>query len=94
MLFLIFKIFSSLQGHLPFSVHFFLHFYGVTFFGTPNMTCVSLASTNVNDNSKAATFSAFYTFYNSIAIIAIYSDIPLAFAMKAPFITNQLTRWR
>ena len=31
-----YQIFSSLLGQLSFSVHFFLHFYGVTFFGTPN----------------------------------------------------------
>ena len=31
-----YQIFSSLLGHLLFSVHFLLHFYGVTFFGTPN----------------------------------------------------------
>ena len=33
-----YQIFSSLLGHLSFSVQFFLHFYGVTFFGTPNIT--------------------------------------------------------
>ena len=33
-----YQIFSSLLDHLPFSVHFFLHFYGVTFFGTPNIS--------------------------------------------------------
>ena len=37
MLLIMYQIFSSLLGHLPFLVHFFLHFYGVTFFGTPNM---------------------------------------------------------
>ena len=37
MLLIINQIFSSLLGHLPFSVQFFLHFYGVTFFGTPNI---------------------------------------------------------
>ena len=36
MLLIMYQIFSSLLGHLPFSVQFFLHFYGVTFFGTPN----------------------------------------------------------
>ena len=36
MLLIMYQIFSSLLGHLPFSVHFLLHFYGVTFFGTPN----------------------------------------------------------
>ena len=36
MLLIMYKIFSSLLGHLPFSVQFFLHFYGATFFGTPN----------------------------------------------------------
>ena len=37
MLLIIYQIFSSLVGQLLFSVHFFLHFYGVTFFGTPNI---------------------------------------------------------
>ena len=37
MLLIIYQIFSSLLSHLPFSVQFFLHFYGVTFFGTPNI---------------------------------------------------------
>ena len=37
MLLIMYQIFSSLLGHLPFSVHFLLHFYGVTFFGTPNI---------------------------------------------------------
>ena len=36
-LLIMYQIFSSLLGQLPFSLHFFLHFYGVTFFGTPNM---------------------------------------------------------
>ena len=36
MLLIIYQIFSSLLGNLPFLVQFFLHFYGVTFFGTPN----------------------------------------------------------
>ena len=36
MLLLMYQVFSSLLGHLPFSVHLFLPFYGVTFFGTPN----------------------------------------------------------
>ena len=36
MLLIIYQIFNSLLGNLPFSVQFFLHFYGVTFFGTPN----------------------------------------------------------
>ena len=36
MLLIMYQIFSSLLGHLPFLVHFLLHFYGVTFFGTPN----------------------------------------------------------
>ena len=38
MLLIMYQIFSSLLGHLPFSVQFFPHFYGVTFFGTPNIT--------------------------------------------------------
>ena len=37
MLLIMYQIFSSLLGQLSFSVHFFLHFYGVTFFGTPNI---------------------------------------------------------
>ena len=40
MLLLMYQIFSSLLGHLPFSMHFFLHFYGVTFSGTPNIFVV------------------------------------------------------
>ena len=36
MLLFMYQIFSSLLGYLPFLVQFFLHFYGVTFFGTPN----------------------------------------------------------
>ena len=32
MLLIIYQIFSSLLGHLPFLVHFLLPFYGVTFF--------------------------------------------------------------
>ena len=44
MLLIMYQIFSSLLGHLPFSVQFFLHSYGVTFFGTPNIAqkCPSL----------------------------------------------------
>ena len=38
MLLIMYQIFSSLLGRLPFSEHFFLHFYGVTFFGTSNIT--------------------------------------------------------
>ena len=37
MLLIMYQILSSLLSHLPFSVHFLLHFYGVTFFGTPNI---------------------------------------------------------
>ena len=37
MLLIMYQIFSSLLGYLPFSVQFFPHFYGVTFFGTPNI---------------------------------------------------------
>ena len=37
MLLIMYQIFSSLLGHLLFSVHFLLYFYGVTFFGTPNI---------------------------------------------------------
>ena len=37
MLLIMYQILSSLLGHLPFSMHFLLHFYGVTFFGTPNI---------------------------------------------------------
>ena len=37
LLLIMYQIFNSLLGHLPFSVNFFLHFYGVTFFGTPNI---------------------------------------------------------
>ena len=44
MLLIMYQIFSSLQGHLPFSVHFLLHFYGVTFFGTPNIATERLDS--------------------------------------------------
>ena len=36
MLLIMHQVFSSLLRHLPFSVHFFIPFYGVTFFGTPN----------------------------------------------------------
>ena len=43
MLLIMYQIFSSLIGHLPFSVHFLLHFNGVTFFGTPN-TMLMVAS--------------------------------------------------
>ena len=46
MLLIMYQIFSSLLGHLPFSVHFLLHFYGVTFFGTPN---ISLTETLIID---------------------------------------------
>ena len=42
MLLIMYQIFSSLLGHLSFSVHFLLHFYGVTFFGTPNISFFSL----------------------------------------------------
>ena len=35
MLLIMYQIFSSLLGHLPFSVHFFLHFYETTFLGHP-----------------------------------------------------------
>ena len=38
MLLIMYQIFSSLLGHLPFSVQFFLHIYGVTFFETPNIS--------------------------------------------------------
>ena len=41
MLLIIYQIFSSLLGHIPFSVHFLLHFYGATFFGTPNIYTMS-----------------------------------------------------
>ena len=37
MLLIMYQIFSSLLGHLFCSVHFLLRFYGVTFFGTPNI---------------------------------------------------------
>ena len=36
-LLIMYQTFSSLLSHLPFSVLFLLHFYGVTFFGTPNI---------------------------------------------------------
>ena len=52
MLLLMYQIFSSLQGHLPFLVHFLLHFYGVTFFGTPNNDAVdaTAAADDVDDH--------------------------------------------
>ena len=37
MFLIMYQIFSSPQGHLRFSVQFFSQFYGVTFFGTPNI---------------------------------------------------------
>ena len=37
MLLSMYQIFSSLLSQLPFSIYFFLHFYGVTFFATPNI---------------------------------------------------------
>ena len=42
MLLIMYQIFSSLLSHLPFLVYFLLHFYGVTFFGTPNIKVTSL----------------------------------------------------
>ena len=47
MLLIMYQIFSSLLGHLPFSVHFLLHFYGVTFFGTPNIQSVSYLNATI-----------------------------------------------
>ena len=54
LLLIMYQIFNSLLGHLPFSVNFFLHFYGVTFFGTPNIVVVVVvvlvvAFVDVND---------------------------------------------
>ena len=48
MLLLMYQVFSSLLGHLPFSVHLFLHFYGVTFFGTPNINSRNAVDRNKN----------------------------------------------
>ena len=46
-----YQIFSSLLGNLPLSVQFFLHFYGVTFFGTPNTDTTHLTTFFAKKNS-------------------------------------------
>ena len=50
MLLYMYQIFSSLLGHLPFLVHFLLHFNGVTFFGTPN-------TNNIVDSNQIENFN-------------------------------------
>ena len=57
MLLIMYQIFSSLLGHLLFLVQFFLHFYGVTFFGTPNTTWAKPFS-GVTDPSYFFPFAA------------------------------------
>ena len=47
-----YQIFSSQLGYFPFSVHFLLYFYGVTFFGTPNIIQGDKQSTSLEAIKK------------------------------------------
>ena len=57
MLLIMYQIFSSLLGQLPFPVHFFLYFYVVTFFGTPNITVFCFFTVSTSDFVSVSTVS-------------------------------------
>ena len=53
MLLIMYQFFSFLLSHLPFLLHFFHHFYGITFFGTPNTMTEVVRMVNENSTSPA-----------------------------------------
>ena len=64
MLFHMYQVFSFLLGHLPFSVHFLLHFNGITFFGTPNIV-LNVPSFQLFARSSSFFRAFFFHFYGT-----------------------------